>query len=332
MGLFDLFKKKKQQPQIATVKTPAKIQVQTPQYKQAPQYKQVPQYKSIEHPILPRNENYAIAAFIFISKNGAKIGKTKDDYARYFSYDFKVNDPIKYHMQVIKDGYLEKAEPDAALKALKMDQLKEILVKNGLSDKGKKEALILRIMESVDTDSLNLETYYIPTAKGWEHLHKYEYVFSLRNYDIKWEQFDSFKKTRPEHLKPNDIIWQMLNERYNVHVKGSDYGLARNVRYSQAKLLESENKKVDALYSYIAALYYDTSGYFNSGIIRKKEDLTIAPGLIKDIYRLKDFYDDQILERCYSRYVPNKYVSKVNFRRLLQDIFDDKSIDIRNYL
>lgn len=314
MGLFDFFKKKKREAVKFEIKT------------------EMPTYNVWAQPTLPRNDNYAIAAFIAYSKNGAKVGKVNDDYPRYFSYDYRVNDPKKYHLNMINEGYLEKAEPDAALRNLKVDQLKEILARNGLSDKGKKDALVLRIMESVDTDSLNLETYYTPTAKGWEHLHKYEYIFSLKNYDIKAEQFEAFKKTCPEYMKPNDIIWKILNERYNQHVVASDYGLARCELLNQAKLLESENKNVDALAAYAAVMYYDTSGYANSGRIKKIDELFLAPAIIKKIFTLKEFYDDRILERCYSNYVPNRYVSKAKFRRLLQDIFDDKAIDIQNYL
>ena len=89
MGLFDLFKKK----------SAVRVSWETNEA-------QVEKYDPWKQTNLSRNDNYAIAAFISMSMNGAKIGATNDDYARYFSYDYRVYDPIKYHKKVISEGYL----------------------------------------------------------------------------------------------------------------------------------------------------------------------------------------------------------------------------------
>ena len=320
MGLFDLFKKKK--APAVTVAFESKPQM--------PQ--QAQQYNVWERQTYGRNDDFAIAAFISYSQKGAKIGKTNDDYPRYFAYEYKVNDPVKYHKKVIADGYLDIAEADVALQAFKVDQLKAILANNGLSETGKKEALILRILANVDTDSLNLETYYIPSPKGWEHFHKYEHILTLKNYGISWEQYVSYSKTRPDYLKPNDIIWQMLNARKNAHLIGGDFGLARNEILNMAKLLESEEKYTDALLHYISVLYFDVSGCANGGRVDPVDSLTIAPAIVRSIFNLKEYYSEQITERCYRQDLPNQYVSVGKFRKLLQDIFNDETLDISNYL
>lgn len=328
MGLFDLFKKKKAPIVTKTQTVTIKFEEPQPQVK----VQQIPQYNAWAQPAMPRNDNLAIAAFIAYSRKGAKVGKVNDDYPRYFSYEYRVNDPVKYHKKVIAEGYLEKAESDIALKAFKVDQLKAILSENGLPDKGKKDALILRILESVDTDSLNLDTYYIPSPKGWDHFHKYEHVFTIKNYGISWEQYEAYRKSHPDYLKPNDIIWQMLNARKMDHLMSGDYGLARNEVLNMAKLLESEEKYTEALRHYIFVLYFDVSGCANGGRIEETDDLIVAPGIVRSIYNLKDHYVEQIPERCYRQHLPNQYVSIENFRRLITDIFEDNSIDIQNYL
>lgn len=315
MGLFDVFKKKKAEPQITwetTIKTSEN-------------------YDPWAKTSGTRNDNYAIAAFIRISEGGAKVGNTNDDYARYFNYEFHVYDPIKYHKKVISEGYLVDASPNIALKKLKVAELKVILSNAGFSDKGRKDDLIARIIDNIDISSLNLEKYYVPSEKGLEHLKQFEYVFQLKNYGISWEEFDIFKEVYPT-LKANDIIWRILTKRFNEESTDGNFGLARNELFNMAKLLEHEGKCIDALSFYSLVLYYDTSGCGNKRI-EKLDEIKLAPGVIECIHRLKDNYDEQIIIRCYDRYrLPYHYINKENFKKLLFDIFDDKSIDIKNYI
>lgn len=279
------------------------------------------------------NDDYAIAAFIKISENGAKVGHTNDDYARYFNYEYGVSDPIKYHKNVITNGYLVEATPEVTLGKLKVDQLKIILSNAGLQDKGKKGDLISRIVDNVDIGSLGLEKYYVPSEKGTAHLQKYEYIFRLQRYGISWAEFDKENGKCVDYCKPNDIIWRVLNSRFNDYNINGSYALARNELLCMARLLEDEDKCVDALYRYILVLYYDVSGCGNCYVSNNPEEIELAPGIIESIYRLKDNYDTRIVGRCYDRYrLPHSHISKENFEKLLSDIFEDKAIDIHNYI
>lgn len=316
MGLFDIFKKKKPEVQITWDTTISTNKSYDPWGKTN---------KS-------RNDDYAVAAFIRISERGAIVGNSNDDYARYFNYEFGVYDPIKYHKRVIADGYLDEAAPDVALGKLKVDQLKTILSDAGLPAKGKKSDLIPQIIDNVDIASLNLPKYYVPSEKGKAHLNQYEYVFRLKDYGISWEEYDECKKSCADYLKPNDIIWQILNRRFNDYNMGKSYGLARNELLYMAKLLEYEARNVDALFRYSLVLYYDTSGCGNQ-VIGRPEEVIIAPAIIESIHRLKDNYDERIISRCYDRYrLPRHYINRDNFERLLFDIFDDKTINIKDYI
>lgn len=281
----------------------------------------------------PRNDNYATALFISRCLHGAPVGKSNDDYARYFSYRYKVFDPIKYNKRVIAEGYLTEASPYYALRKFKVAQLKSILENAGLPDKGKKDDLISRIMESVPLDTLNLETYYIPTEKGFEHLKKYEFVFSLEGYGITWQEYDEFKKSKPEYLKPNDVIWQLLNERFNKNNMSGYLGMAGSDYFRMGKLLESEGRNLDALSHYITALYYEASGHLSPGVVYEPDRVFISPQTFEAIHRLKDHFDKIIFTRCFSVFPLQKhYISKKNFERLILDIFEDNPIDITSYM
>lgn len=281
----------------------------------------------------PRNDNYAIALFISRCLHGSPVGKSNDDYSRYFSYRYKVFDPVEYHKKVIADGYLVEASPYYALRKFKVDRLKSILTDAGLPAKGKKDDLISKIIESVPLDSLKLDTYYIPSGKGLEHLKKYEFVFSLESYGVTWQEYDEFKKSRPDYLKPNDIIWQLLNERFNKKNMSGQLAMAGSDCFHKGKLLETEGKYLDALSHYITALYYESSGVHSPGLVYPPDRVFISPETIKAIHRLKEHYDKLILTECFSPFpLRQHYISKKNFERLLSDIFEDNPFDITSYM
>lgn len=316
MGLFDIFKKKQSKIQI----TWEEIQDSSTGYD--------PWAKTGS----PINDNYAIAAFISVSEHGAKVGRTNDDYARYFNYRYGIYDPIGYHKRVIADGYLVEAAPEVALEKLSVSQLKAILVSAGLSASGKKADLLSRIMTGVNINDLSLEKYYIPSRKGVEHLRKYEYAFSLPSYNISFEEFDRQKKVCADYLKPNDIIWQILNDRFNHENINGNYGPARNELFYMATLLKGEGRYTDALCHYAIVLYYDVNAC-NGVVLESPEDIAPAPGIVEQVRKLKEHYDPRIISRCYDRYpLPHQSVDRGNFEKLLLDIFEGKEIDVENYI
>lgn len=312
MGLFDILKKKKDAVQITQEVTKNTNEGYSPWTKTD----------------ITINSDYAIAAFIKMSERGEKVGRTNDDYARYFNYRYGVSDPLKYHKRVIADGYLVEAPPEVALEKLKLGQLKAILSNAGLPDKGNKSLLISRIIDDIGVKSLNLEKYYVPSEKGAEHLRKYGYAFDLPRYNISFEEFNERKKMCADNAKPNDVMWQILNNRFNHYNTSGSFGLARNEILYMAILLKDEGKYVDALYRYVLVLYYDV----NTCPLEAAEDTALAPSIVEQICKLKEHYDERIISRCYDRYkLPHQYINRESFERLLFDIFEDKEIDIKNY-
>ena len=272
-----------------------------------------------------RNDDYIIAAFVHYCEYGGKpIGKTNNDYPSYFNYDFHVNNPAKHHQKVIDEGYLAPAPLSVSLGNLKVDQLKQILIANGLPEKGKKDALIERIVENVDLSTLKLEVVYVPTDKGWEHLKKYEYLFVVKKYGITPAEFEA-KQAELKSSRTNDVIWRILNDKFNEYNMEGYIGGARNVLNWQAELLASEDKNVDALYHYILVLYYDMKSYGNGSA----EDVWLAPAIVKAIYDKKEYYTAEMVDRCFDRYpLPQYKMSKAKFTKLLNLIFEDETIDL----
>ena len=267
-----------------------------------------------------RNDDYAIAAFMHYCEHGGAIQKDASYYPSYFKYDYKVNDPTKYIHRLVSEGYLKAAPTEMALSKLKVDELKKILVANGQSDKGKKDALIERIVETVDLTSVKLAEIYVPTEKGMEHLEKYQFLFIIKNYDVSVDEYVA-KQAQLKSNRVNDIIWQILGDRFNESNLQGHWGLARNAVLNKAKLLASEHREIDALFHYIVVLYYDLSG--------RKEDVTLAPGIIREIYERRDAFTADLVDRCYDRYpLPHQKVSKKSFRAILEKIFNDETIDV----
>ena len=287
-----------------------------------------------ERKALPRNDDYAIAAFVYLSKEkGMNLRNNIDDYPRFLSYEYEVNDPVKSHRWVLSEGYLEKTEPTVILESLKVEALKEILRVHGLEPKGKKAELITRIIENVDIDALNLEPLYVPSEKGLLHLKKYEYVFRLREYGITWQDYDNFSKARQDYLTPNDNIWGLLSYWFNEYNLNGNFYDASNVIINKGKLLEYEGKYlVDALYQYILALYYQTSGCVSDDVF-DIDEARITPRLTNMIYRLKEYYKPELVQRCQGFYpLPFHALGIKNFERLILDIFEDRPRDIQNYI
>jgi len=267
-----------------------------------------------------RNDDHAIAAFMHYCEFGGAVQKGTDYYPSYLRYDYKVNDPTKYMRKLVADGFLKAAPAEILLKKLKVDELKKILIDNGLSDKGKKETLIERIVESVDVSTLKLAEIYVPTEMGLEHLAKYNYLFVIKTYDITPAEYDA-KQKQLGTTKVNDIIWQILGDKFNEANTQGYWGPARNAVLNKAKLLSSEEKEVDALFHYIVVLYYDLSG--------RKEDMDLAPGIVREVYDRKEHFTEEMVGRCYDRYpLPHQHTSKASFRKVLELIFNDETIDL----
>lgn len=278
-----------------------------------------------EPPFKLSNEQKVVLFLDWCSKTKAPI-KRNSEYPQWHTYKLKIN-PSSFHQQMINEGYLTSCSPDIALNKLKVAELKEILNSHNIEAKGKKADLISAIISSVDISSLNLTEYYQPSEQGNELLERKEnkelLVAFNNRYSITLEEFYYVKKKCHIAATPNDILWQVLNEKQLLDYKNKNYEWMRNVCLNQAYLLEDEGRCLPALEHYIKTAYYDLSGCGNNNSIEEKDKSLIAPALIDNIQRLSEHYTDEIIERCQRIYLPHHYYSIEEFEKIIKSIIQE---------
>ena len=282
------------------------------------------------------NNDYATANFLhMLSSQATPIRTTSDGYPRYVSYDLKITDPIKKHKDLLKEGYLREASTAEILSTFKVSELKSVLESNGLPTKGKKPELI-QMATSIDPASLKLPVMYCVSEKGLAFMKQHSDLIKLfRNpYNITYEEYITTKNNR--NISYNDVIWEIFNRREMF--AGNSYGSRQNNEYHRAKFLKSEGHFVDSLRYYIHTLFFELND--PSRIIpdwaKKDWDGSvsqISPEILESIFELRANYMPKMAEECYNYLEPSKIlVKKKDFARLLNDIFEAKQIDVKNYL
>lgn len=247
-------------------------------------------------------------------------------YPQWMTYKLRIN-PSNFHKKLIEDGYLVKAPVNVALNKLKINDLKSILNNANIKPSGKKADLINLVIENIDVNTLQLETYYQPSEKAYELLNRKEnkeLIIAFENhYDITLQEFYLVKSKCHASSTPYDILWHTLNEKQLLYSKNKSYSLLRNVHLNQARLLEDEEKYTDALLHYVLVAYYDLSGCDNSSCIIPKEESLIPIGIVQHIQKLSDYYTDEIIERCSRIYLPFHHYNLNQFKEIIDSIIQE---------
>lgn len=289
-----------------------------------------------------KEENYsnqAIAVFLNWAKNNKPIMESVSDYPRYIEFELGINDPIQLHKYLVNNEYLCKPTIKLLLDNLKVSELKEILESNALQKTGKKSVLIERILNNVPQNILDaIENSYngfVTSEKGENFIslnHHYIDIHIHSNWMISVDEYESVRKSLKFSASFNDVAWGIFNKRNLSYISQRHWGLVRNNRLNMYELLESENKHKEAFFKLIEVLYYDLSGLSNNDIIDEFNTLILAPGIVKYILKLKNYYDDSLIDMCYSQNpVPFRYFEKENFKIILNDILSSKDIDLKSY-
>lgn len=273
------------------------------------------------------NVDYSNSIFLnFI--NNKSIGEINDSYPRWVSYELGITNPIEKHKELIELGYLQPMQKKDILQLLNTIELKQILNQYNLSNVGRKEKLLNLILENIDASTLDLPIYYVLTNDGKEFLNQHKEFIELhdyqRKYNITFHEYLSVKAFTPSYLSLSDIAWRIFQERYNNYFKSKDWGLLRNTELDRAELLYSEGILKDALYHFILVAYYDLSGCENSDSIKKLKDSIVAPAIKEKIQELCGYYEDTMIEKCYSNYLPHYYYDEGKFKKIILSIIGNK--------
>ena len=278
--------------------------------------------ENVEPPIIPElNKNSYVVFLNWI--NGKKV-LNNDEYPVYFLYEYGIKNCREFHQKLIREGYLTQVSLEVFLKNKKVDELKQILEINKLKKTGKKDELIKRITENIDVSKIRIENgIYEISEKGTDFIKDCDYIIKLRKTTISIDEYEKEKVILGPKFSYNDIVWSIYNKRMLQFFNEKSFGLYRNTILEMANILFKERKYKDALSFFIIGLYCDLSGNGNSEYIEDKKDLFISE--LDIIYELKEYFTDEMLERCFKLKFPFHYCDEKIFKSILDDIFQDKS-------
>lgn len=256
---------------------------------------------------------------------------TEEQYAKWELMNCGVENPKKLHEELENEGYYRSADAKETLSLYKVGELQDIAKQHGIVVKGKKESIIEQLAGQVTVEDIskimgeNVETI---SEKALDYLEEHsvdlEY-YSLGDDSISLEEYKRKRKT----YSRNDMEWQKLTN----DVMNDKEGYGRNAYYRMGIFLEREGKNKDALDKYLRVLYLDVNGvaeYVRWAKIGKPKDvlddfvIIIAPGLVKDIMNLKEYYSVEMVDRIYEHPISCRTCSKSMFTNMLEMIMTDK--------
>lgn len=288
------------------------------------------------------NTDFTKANFLNIYTSKPRpISNNPDDFPRSFSYALHIYDPIKTQNSMLREGYLRKATPEEVLSTFTVDKLKSLLVQYGCPKTGKKADLVSRIIDYIDLSQIDMPSMCCISEKGQTFIDEHKDLIKLAGnpYSITYDEYMVTKNSAHAHLGYNDIIWAVFQRRDNF--AAGNYGARRSNAYNRAEFLRRENRQQNALEFFLQALYYELNDptriipdYIKEfSTPDELEPSQVPTTLLESIYQLKEYYSDELIERCI-RYtdIPQPLIKRANFKRIIDDIFAGKQIDVRNYL
>ncbi len=286
------------------------------------------------------NTDYSNVCFLSLFDKARPLSDD-DTFGSFVAYDLHIYDPIKKRNNLLKNGFLRLTTPTETLETYKVSELKEILKKNELPVSGKKADLISRVVLSVDPEKLTLPPMCCISNKGQELIDNNKDLIKLRGnpYSVTYDEYIATKNDYPSHMSYNDLIWRVFDRRERF--SGGNYNVRSLNAYHRAKFLKHENKLEYALEFYLYYLFFELNDpsrvipesikqYFKEEEIKTRQ---LDPYLLENIFQLKEYFDKELIDRCYDLIdVPQVLIKRRDFERLLNDIFASNPIDVRNYL
>jgi len=253
-----------------------------------------------------------------------------DSFQNFWWYDYGVKDVPKILSSLFNRGFLQIENINDAAHNENNATLKIMLQENNLKVTGKKEDMIKRLFENLQSNILeNIfdKRKYQLTELGIDELNKSKYIFYVHGKTI--EDLNIWSLNKLVYSNPRmsfrDVIWKYLNQRTVKHTMEGQFGLYRNCRYSMALFLTQEEKYKNALAFLAEAAFYGLASYPSD---------ELPPGLIFDIalcIKKINYTDNEIInllnELTNGLVVPNQ---KKSAKEYIQIIVKQIKIYLKN--
>lgn len=155
-----------------------------------------------------------------------------------------------------------------------------------------------------------------------------QYGNFLKGTNVTLDEFIEERDKMDKKFSENDVLWAIYNKRLLSHFLKKDFGLYRNTLLYMAKMLHKEKRRSEELQFYLKALYCDLSGKGNNNSTDSKEMLIIPPGVYKNILKLKEYFNENMIDDCFKVKLPFHYCNKEIFSNIVNDIFLEENLAI----
>lgn len=299
-------------------------------------------------PIQKSNANNEYANAVFLNMHKAKWRKphTLEDTAHlaHKTHKFGVNDPVKKHNDMLRDGYFCEATSAEILNTYRLAELQGMAEKYSLSSEGRKADLIKLILNEVPIRKLKLPTMYFISDKGMEYIEKHKNLIKIfeNPYKITYEEYMDAKNELPSYLSHDDIMWSVLGRRERTFGKYDDMSRRYNAFY-RAEFLRREGKVKTALIEYLTVAYYDIEYVLDtfehvplSKFLKEKllpPETALDPSLVNVICELKEHYEESYAHEAHSRaFVHKRHITHEQYCSYVKKLFATKDSDFSQYV
>lgn len=267
MGLFDLFKSKKENHPKAT------ITIQTHDFSQAEIQQQFEEEaaktRAIAQQAIP-SKNGLLPHEIAILLSAPRCSTSGNTFPKYWCDKWGILDGQAILEKLLAQGFIRETTAKENIKRLKVAELKDILLEFGIKPSGKKADLIASVEQHIPEEALKEKIPvrdYALTALGEQELEENEYISyfgNTRRYGLTvWDMNQMLASSNSKRYR--DCIWGYLNHQEMESMKRlqqdgdlySYYCRAILGRKDMCDFLLEEDRYHDALRSLAECLYYD---------------------------------------------------------------------------
>ncbi len=178
-----------------------------------------------------------------------------------FRIEYGVGFPNEVFRKLETSDYIRKSDAIETLNKLKLTELKEIAVENGLKTSGKKAEIVDRISENISNDQLEeykFEQYWVLTEKGLKEADDNKYLrfllekhsYNILEVGISLLRLNELHKQN-EKASVRDLIWGELNRlcisSYTQAFQNGNFSQYCSVLNIMSCFLEEESKYLEAL-------------------------------------------------------------------------------------